>query len=169
MGVSALAPNIVSRFEGQEGGGEVRFHKGYSPSVFEEAHHRPIFSIRFPSMCREANSDVKAFDLYRILERDGDACQRALQVALFGRPFFSFGEENLGCTVSLFVCLDCDFAIGAEDVDGVSDILLDILDKLLDGFAKNRALLWSQRIAIGCWEVRDLSCALVLLALTDQY
>ena len=63
------------------------------------------------------------------------------------------------------MCLDCDFAIGAEDVKGISDIFLDILDKLLDGFAKNRALLWSQRIGIGCWEACDLGCALVLLAL----
>ena len=165
MRVLAWTPDVVGRFKGKQSCGQVGLDKGDCACVFQEAYHRPVFGIRFPGVRREADGDVEAFHLHRVLERDGDACQRTLQVALIGRPFFGFGEENFGRAVGLFVRFERDFAVGAEDVDGVRDVLLDILDKVLDRLAEYAALLWGQGIAVRRGEVCNLGRALVLLAL----
>lgn len=116
-------------------------------------------------MCREAYTDVEALYLHRVLQRHGYACQRTLQVALFCRPFFGFREEDFGRTVRLLVGFEGDFAVSAEDVNGVRNVLLDVLDKVLDGLAEDRTFLRGQGVAVGRWETRDLARALVLLAL----
>lgn len=78
MRIRCAAPDIVCRFEGKQGGGQVCLDKWNSAGVFEEPHHGPIFGVGFPGVRREADGDVEAGDLYAVLQRDGDACQRTL-------------------------------------------------------------------------------------------
>jgi hypothetical protein len=58
-----------------------------------------------------------------------------------------------------------DFAVCAQDIDGAGDLLVDILDKLLDGFAEDGAFLRGERVQIWRGECRDLGGAFRLLAL----
>lgn len=84
---------------------------------------------------------------------------------MFGCPLFRLGKEDLGCAVGLFVRFERDFAVGAEDVDRVCDVLLNILDEVLNGLAEDRAFLRCERVTVCCRQICDLGCALVLLAL----
>lgn len=150
MWVLAPSPDIVGRFEGEQGGWQVGLDKGDRACIFQQAHHWPIFSVWFPSVRREADGDVEALHLNGVLERDGNAGQRPLQVALLGRPFLGFGKEDLGRAVGLLLRFQSDLAVSAQDVDGAGDALLHILHEVLYGLAEDRALLWRQRIAVGC-------------------
>ena len=165
MRVLGLAPDVVRRLEGEQRGGQIGLDEGHCSGVLQQTHHRPIFSIRLPRVRREADTDIEALDLDGVLQRHGYACQRAFQVALLGRPFFGFGEEDLGRAIRLLVGFEGDFAVCAEDIDRVGDILLDVLYEVLDGFAEDGALLRCQGVAVRRWEACNLGSALVLLAL----
>lgn len=61
--------------------------------------------------------------------------------------------------------LDRDLPICTQDIDGIGDLLVNVLNKLLYRFAEYCSFLWGQRIAIGSWKVCDLGSSLGLLAL----
>jgi hypothetical protein len=89
----------------------------------------------------ETNRNIETLDLDGVLERDWNTGKRALQIDLVLSPMLSFRKQNLGSAVCLVVCLERYFGVGAQDVDGVGDTLVDILDEVLDGLAENGALL----------------------------
>jgi hypothetical protein len=89
----------------------------------------------------ETNRDIETLDLDGVLERNWDTGKRTLQIDLVLSPLLSLRKQNLGSAVCLVVCLERYFGVGAQNVDGVSDTLVDILDEVLDGLAENGALL----------------------------
>lgn len=141
MRILALAPNIVGGLEGEECGREVGFDKGHRASVLEQPHHGAIFGMWFVDVPRISYRAVIALDLYRVLQRDWNAREWALEIALLLCPTFTFGEQDLRHAVGLFLCLRCDFAVCADDVNGVGDLVVDILNKLLDRLLKDGAFL----------------------------
>jgi len=43
---------------------------------------------------------------------------------------------------------DSDLAVGAEDVDGGGDVLVDILDEFRDGFLEDGTFFWCERVEV---------------------
>jgi hypothetical protein len=128
-----IAPGLVSRIQGS---GNVNH-----TCILQQPDHGTIFSVGLSSVLREADRNIETSHLYRVLQRHGYSSQRALEIDLLPRPFFSLGEEYFGQTVCLLVCLDGDLSIGTQDIDGTCYLLVDILNEILDGFAQNRAFL----------------------------
>jgi hypothetical protein len=163
--VLALTPDIVGRFKREKSCGKVGFDKGHGTSIFQKLHHGTIFGIWLSCVLGEADGAVKTLDLNRVLERDGDSGKRTLQVNLVLGPLLSLGKQNLSGTVGLVMCLERYFGVGTQDVDGVGDALVDILDEVLNGLTKNGALLCGEGRVVMLWQRRDLRRSLVLLAL----
>lgn len=124
---NGTAPRIIS----QCCDGITREHTG----ILQQLNHGAILSVRLPRVTRKADGNVKSLHLNRVLQRHRNASQRALEVDLLLGPFLGLREQYLGYTVRLLVCLECHFPIRSQDIDGVCNLLVDILDELLDGLA----------------------------------
>jgi len=134
-------------------------------SFLQQPHHRPILGIRLSTVAREPHGDIKARDLYRVLQRHGYSRQWALQIDLVFRPCLSFREQYLRHTVCLLLCLYCYLAVCAQDIDGTGDLLVHILDELLDWLAEDGAFLRRKGVEVWLWEGCNLGGAFGLLAL----
>ena len=141
MWVLALAPDVVCGFERKKRGRQVGLDERHGASILQYFHHDSIFCSRFPNIPRIADRDIEALDLYGVLQRDRNAGKWSFEIHLLLCPLLGFGEEYLRHAIRLLLCLDRDFAVCAQDIDGAGDLLVDILDELLNGFAEDGAFL----------------------------
>jgi hypothetical protein len=78
--------------------------------------------------------------MHRVLQRDWNTRQWALEVNLGLQPGLGLGNQQLGDAVGALLGALGNLAVGAEDIDGVDCGVVDVLDEILDGLVKDVCL-----------------------------
>lgn len=74
------APDVVGRLKTQQGDGDVGFDIRHRACILQKPYEGAVFRLGVPNKRRVSDGSIVTADDNRVLERDGDACERPLQV-----------------------------------------------------------------------------------------
>lgn len=149
--VGGTTPEVVLGLKAEQGNGDVGLDIGDSASFLEHAGSDTVLSLGLVDKLAVADSAVIASDVNGVLQADGNAGKRTLEVdGAISKPLFGIGEKNLCNTVGLLMGLEGNLAVRLEKLGSLGGVSLDFFDEVFNGLVENLAVDNAEGTVVGC-------------------